>query len=256
MTYIYPSSPIFINFAPISYLLKDLAAVKNITCDYPSVAPYKCDNCDFKGKSRSNLETHREKIHRNNSAILASTTREIVSKPSKFVIHPPLNVLPSTPVTLYCEICKSTFYKEEYLKEHLKSIYEGTDNPTSSFPMCDQSSPDILNTLSHDDPIPLTLPCDLCGTVFPSELKLNEHVKLAHEVLCNSCNTTFYDSFDLAVHQQSEHPKSQPTNIPCFLCGKAFNDPAIATKHIQSNHEIKCNRIGSFMINMISTFTN
>ena len=174
--------------------VKDLAAAKNITYDVPSLSLYKCENCDFKAKSKSVLETHRKKWHKNVPAILASTTAK---RSSKFVIHPPLNVLPSTPVTLKCEVCESIFYKEEYLKEHMISIHKGSN----IIPQHKQCTP------TKD------VPCVLCGKAFSSPSAATNHIQTEHEIICANCGDVFYDKYDLNLHILSNHNRGGSSMI-------------------------------------------
>ena len=127
----------------------------------------------------------------------------------RFDIPAPLNVLPLTPIE---------------------------QSPGEAFPMCDQSSPINLHQA------PPSFSCDLCSRVFQSDDRLKNHIKLVHEVQCLICHTIFYDSYDLSVHKLAAHTNHAPMNVPCFLCGKCFDDPATATKHLQYNHEILCSR--------------
>ena len=159
------------------------------------IANYSCSKCDHKTKTRQLLDNHMKKVHKRNP-ISTPQLNEASNKPAKFVIHPPMNVLPSTPTTLKCHICGSIFYKEEYLNEHLTTVHKGTLYPNPSL----ESTEDQIQ--NHPDK---NIPCVLCGKTFTDPAAATKHIQNQHELQCDNCDHICYDKYDLNTHILSTH---------------------------------------------------
>ena len=179
---------------------------------------FACKTCDYKAKSKSHLNTHVRRSHKFKASPLAvtnSTLREGSNKSHKFVIHPPMNVLPVTPTTLKCPICESTFYKEDYLREHLATVHRNSST--------NQSSTSV------------NFECILCGKSFPSQGAQNGHVRTHHEVKCNICDSIFYDQYDLDLHTLSTHNLVTTSPITVTTTDEKVNLDRLATICILEN---------------------
>ena len=160
-----------------------MATAKSLSLENSS-SHFSCAICDHQAKTQSQLNTHIRRSHKKNQGSLnhPDAPHGNQKKAPKFVIHPPMNVLPSTPVTLKCEVCGNIFYKEEYLKEHMNSIHKNTD------------------TRSDED-----VPCFLCGKAFADPSEATSHIQTHHEIHCKICDRIFYDQYDLNLHDLSVH---------------------------------------------------
>ena len=169
--------------------VKIKAGTKNLPPPNSCQAEFACKNCDHRAKTKSQLNAHVKKSHKVKPSPLAVTNTTLredsKKKPQKFVIHPPLNVLPPTPTSLKCHICECVFYKEDYLREHEATVHRNTSIPHSS--------------------TSVNLECILCGKNLPNQEALNAHVKKHHEVKCSNCDSVFYDQYDLDLHILSTH---------------------------------------------------
>ena len=191
-----PAHFVSFHFPKLLAEVKTRATVKQTPSLTSTASPYTCTKCDHQSKSRAQLDTHIKRVHRRNTSLLTlpSTSSDLSAKPPKFVIHPPMNVLPLTPATLKCTICASIFYKEEFLKEHVATMHKNSFIPQSS------------NPEQH--------PCALCGKTFLDQTALSLHVKTNHEVQCIDCNIIFYDQYDLNLHMFTAHKSETTEDLP------------------------------------------
>ena len=182
-----PAHFVSFHFPKLLAEVKARATVKQPPPLTSTASPYTCNKCGHQSTSRAQFDTHMKRIHRRNSSLLTlpSTTSDSSAKPPKFVIHPPMNVLPLTPATLKCTICSSIFYKEEFLKEHVATMHK------------DSFIPKISTPEQH--------PCILCGKTFLDETAVTLHVKTKHEIQCTNCGIIFYDHYDLNLHMLTSH---------------------------------------------------
>ena len=163
------------------------------------IANYNCIKCGHKTKTKQQLESHMKKSHKRNPGSLSSSNPQppqTFNKPVKFVIHPPMNVLPSTPTTLKCPICASIFYKEDYLNDHMATVHKNTD-----------TQPQKPSLESSDDPTK-SIPCVLCGKAFSDPASATKHIQTQHELHCGQCDHVCYDKYDLNTHILSTHKSS------------------------------------------------
>lgn len=174
-----PAHFVTVHFPRLLEEVKVKAASKNLK-SLTGTNNFNCNKCDHKTQTKQQLENHIKKVHKN---ILSLQSTEVSNKPPKFVIHPPMNVLPSTPTTLKCEICHNIFYKEEYLKEHMTSIHNVESYSSTSE----------------------KIPCFLCGTTFSDPAAATSHIQTHHEFQCSQCDDIFYDKYDLNMHISNKH---------------------------------------------------
>ena len=186
-----------------------MAAAGSLSMDNSS-SKLKCEICDHQAKTQSQLKTHMKRSHRNvpGSQIHTDSLRDPSNRRPKFVIHPPMNVLPSTPITLKCEVCDSIFYKEDYLKEHMNTIHKYTYK---------HNQKQQVSMIQED------VPCFLCGKTFADPSEATSHIQTYHEIQCKNCDLILYDQYDLQLHIHSAH-KALLSATPQQSCNEVVND--------------------------------
>ena len=183
------------HFSKLLEEVNAMASARSLSLEN-STSLFKCEICDHQVKTQSQLNTHIRRSHKRIPGSLNQPDNQRVNsnKQPKFVIHPPMNVLPSTPVTLKCEICGNNFYKEEYLNEHMNTIHKNTENHNQK------------QDITTDEDVP----CFLCGKTFTGPSEATSHIQTCHEIQCKNCDLILYDQYDLDLHILSTHKELPP----------------------------------------------
>ncbi|TRY78529.1 hypothetical protein TCAL_08109 [Tigriopus californicus] len=87
--------------------------------------------------------------------------------------------------------------------------------------------------LEHRD---LTLVCQPCQTVFPSQQKFEKH-KLIHqkELQCRDCGKVFSDIKKYSKHLTNVHPNSMEGEYKCSKCSRSFEYPQNFVNHMKQH---------------------
>ena len=220
--------------------VKELAATKSIDSNSP---PYPCKKCDYKTNTKSQLQSHMKRVHKNPGALT------IVSKTSS-QIPAPFNVLPPTPTVpepFKCYICPNAFYNQGEWDAHAKIAHDFKcdfcNEPflTKSYLEEHLESTHVLSPLkSHP-----TMKCDHCPYSATLNRSLKTHMKKHHFFKCTLCESTFTSKDDLEHHLKSNHANNQAIvnlnllkQLSCNDCiYKTYHKEALDT-HIKEMHAL------------------
>lgn len=81
-------------------------------------------------------------------------------------------------------------------------------------------------------------PCDHCGKLLTSKMKLTAHIEVIHEgrrdYKCKYCDKTFTSKSNLQIHEGSLHTGVLPYR--CEFCAKMFARRSQLSSHKESQH--------------------
>ena len=191
-------------------LKKKNALTKNVQVQSKKI---KCDNCSetFSTKSEINkhiLETHAEKPEKH----------QCNKCPQNFNSKTELNehilqIHDGKPHS--CEFCGKSFAQSETLKWHLKLTHKKDFQASNNeVKIVEEKKAPEKSAESNQNK------CEFCPKSFPTDTKLNRHMKDAHTIICKECNQVFRSYFQLKRHKESE---CQPgINIPGYDSGNSI----------------------------------
>ena len=175
---------------------------------------YPCQYCDKKFVKKVPLEIHISSVHEEKSNM---------TKPHSSVHGN------------QCNICDKIWTKKRDLRKHLSRDH------TFQCDSCDKRFVKKAQLIYHKSAYHdgKKFNCDLCRVNFASELSLNSHISLIHDVnnpnLCKLCNKEFGK---LRGHIISKHEKP----LQCKNCNRKFTKKQIFQFHDVLEHPHKCSR--------------
>lgn len=162
---------------------------------------FHCNTCEFKCKSRTSLDEHKQRLHGNR--------------------------------TFKCPICDKVYGVKRDLKKHIR-------RHTSQFKCekCNKTYKEQRNYRQHlktheDDYIPPQFACEQCDKSFTTKYVLQSHVDQVHngnvpEWLCNVCGKKFKQKHSLQEHHLI-HTGERP--FTCKICNKSFRHKGSLVNH-------------------------
>ena len=237
----------------------------DLTAHNQSEHEHNCDHCAVQAKTQDEMEQH---VLQHHTVLCNICDTKTLRTEAELVIH--MAACHSFP----CNKCDEIFTTTTFLGNHMKSNHSiSCQNCTLVFG--GQSELEDHIAVHHQTP------CDICNETFSDNSKLREHHKSCHEVHCNhcdaihtskaekekhvrenhnyceTCNTSFSTTNELAVHTESHGPnnasdlietnnaiglvdKSSNPQIRLFLCihcEKEFKSKEDIIEHMNKDHE-------------------
>ena len=140
-----------------------------------------------------------------------------------------------------CSQCARLFLGMSQLRAHVKHTHE---NAGQKF-VCHLCSKEVANKLNLKQHIRRQhyearkpeefLPCPECGKTFPSNILLNCHQKVVHEVdqrKCNVCNNNYKNKYSLSKHMRNSHFGT----FECDVCSCAYTSHYRLSTHMMNSH--------------------
>ena len=151
-------------------------------------------------------------------------------------------------VIYQCEICgKEGFINAVTLQNHVRTKHSADRPFTCEY--CPSKYATAMSLSGHrsrkhgvnsrGEVVPKKMfPCDHCGKLLTSKMKLQAHIEVIHEgrrdFKCRFCDKTFTSKSNLQIHEGSLHTGVLPYR--CDFCQKMFARRSQLTAHKESQH--------------------
>ncbi|XP_047104588.1 uncharacterized protein LOC124740672 [Schistocerca piceifrons] len=207
---------------------------------HPERATYKCDICNQMFVTEGRLKNHKELIHddlcdtfRDNDFfkchICFKTLRTHHNLKRHLTNHekPPVSVS-----SVSCNLCQEVFTEKSKLYQHREEKHPKKHNCT----FCNKEFLSLRSCRIHESlhPERVVYKCNICETVFLTELRLNRHKDIYHrEPYCRICRKEITDRSKLIEHER-RHGRFKQVFM-CKECPKVFRT-ASGLKYHMSVH--------------------
>ncbi|XP_049861395.1 uncharacterized protein LOC126355181 [Schistocerca gregaria] len=207
---------------------------------HPERATYKCDICNQMFVTEGRLKNHKELIHddqcdtfRDNDFfkchICFKTLRTHHNLKRHLTNHekPPVSVS-----SVSCNLCQEVFTDKSKLYQHREEKHPKKHNCT----FCNKEFLSLRSCRIHESlhPERVVYKCNICETVFLTELRLNRHKDIYHrEPYCRICRKEITDRSKLIEHER-RHGRFKQVFM-CKECPKVFRT-ASGLKYHMSVH--------------------
>ena len=218
--------------------------------------PCNWEGCDYSAKYKQTLHTHVmerhhgvKRKHRQEDAykkVECPTCNKTLKKWYYHQFHK--KTCSSGNVIYQCEICgKEGFINAVTLQNHVRTKHSA-DRPFSC-EYCTSKYATAMSLSGHrarkhgvnskGEVVPKKMyPCDHCGKLLTSKMKLQAHIEVIHEgrrdYKCRFCDKTFTSKSNLQIHEGSLHTGVLPYR--CDFCQKMFARRNQLSSHKQSQH--------------------
>ena len=147
---------------------------------------YKCQQCNFDASSKRGIKEHAMRSHKE-----------------------PIEPIP----ILQCHQCDKTFLRNQYLRDHIKSVHQGMKSGFQvACPKCGKMMyKRSLQKHIHDIHLEGNYECDKCNKQFTSQNNMKRHIQTEHKGLrffCDQCDYFTTDKRVVLTHMEKRHGKS------------------------------------------------
>lgn len=202
----------------------------------------KCENCDYKATSASDLAQHMkydrcdQKARPNGSEKLKAGTEENYHE--VFVEELGSNTVSRrTPVARQKKSKKNEFAITFRIvdSDSTPLLLEVTDS-TKPKPRKENVSNKRGQGSVKDQMKTLKFECDLCGLKYRSRSGIERHIATHISFECEFCYEKFQRKRILSRHKRLNHPAAFPEPYPCRLCNLSFRRRYLLLAHTASKH--------------------
>ena len=228
---------------------------------------HQCHLCEKILVSRKSVAEHIKSVHdkiKDKQCTLCGKSYFSSSKLNHHITHVHIAIRSHE-----CKTCGKKFVQPSELKRHIRVVHEGIKNHHCTHKGCGKSFTEktYFNQHVKCHAVKETL-CQMCGSAFRNEEKLNKHVRIIHEgkkdykcdecgelfayestmknhknkihyrkFVCHSCDKPFVENSGLQQHLQNVH-EGRRDHI-CEVCGKTFSQKGDRDRHIKKYHSDK-----------------
>ncbi|KAM9326861.1 zinc finger and BTB domain-containing protein 41 [Gastrophryne carolinensis] len=226
--------------------------------------PFKCDICNLRYSTKSNLTVHRKR-HNSGSEIprkeqtcpfcnkLHASRKTLVKHVKRFHAENAQEFLAIKRLksdAWRCDICNKSFTRRPHLEEHM--ILHSQDKPFKCT-YCDEKFKSRFKRLKHQEKYHLgPFPCDICGRQFNDSGNLKRHIEYTHggkrKWSCFICGKSVRERTTLKEHLRI-HSGEKPHL--CSICGQNFRHGSSYRLHLRVHHDDKryeCDECGKTFI--------
>ena len=199
----------------------------------------KCEFCEDKILSHSDLENHMLSIHdgKKPECTICNIT---FLKQISLVGH--MKSVHNTKLTYSCHICNAKISDKDYVKKHIETVHEGKKPFKCDVCVCTFRYPSALKVHmknSHGSTLEerKLWPCEMCKKTF-TRGALKTHIAGLHEerkYRCDICNVSFAYKHNLKSHNEAIHEGIK--NYACNMCNHEFYQKGDLVKHFEKYHE-------------------
>ncbi|XP_061188818.1 zinc finger protein 423-like [Saccostrea echinata] len=225
--------------------------------------PFKCSVCNRRFRHKRSRDRH-VKLHTGEKKYKCTQCQAAFVRSDHLKSH--MKTHESTKVSFQCEICQLTFPSLDLMMSHMATHEQsperkGMDLKCMYCPLVFTTLSDFRHHLIDHEKVPSqNCLCSLCGSVFPSQEDLDNHVEKVHldesRNKCPLCSEVFLNLFDLYAHMSSHgseiksqgagQVKSLPGSslqgevlvCPYCFCSD-FDTLEVLEIHMQSVHSVK-----------------
>lgn len=194
-----------------------------------------CNVCGEKFRFLGELHKHRKKVHQLVDNYVCDVCGATFARQTQYKEHENLHTREKT---YLCDLCGKAFLHNSTLRDHMRQHRD----------------------VANRDKVP----CTLCPKRFPSQKRLNHHVRNIHlqekNHKCSYCDKAFFASFKLKIHEQMHTgdmdykcpycPKQFPTKrqfvnhknshlgvkpFQCTICLKFFSRENVLRRHVKAH---------------------
>ncbi|XP_049794633.1 uncharacterized protein LOC126204249 [Schistocerca nitens] len=204
---------------------------------HPERATYKCDICNQMFVTEGRLKNHKELIHddlcdtfRDNDFFKCHICFKTLRTHHNLKRH--LTNHEKPPVSVSCNFCQEVFTEKSKLYQHREEKHPKKHNCT----FCNKEFLSLRSCRIHESlhPERVVYKCNICETVFLTELRLNRHKDIYHrEPYCRICRKEITDRSKLIEHER-RHGRFKQVFM-CKECPKVFRT-ASGLKYHMSVH--------------------
>jgi len=218
--------------------------------------PCNWDGCDYSAKYKQTLHTHVmerhhgvKRKHRQEDAYKKINCPTCNKSLKKWYYHQFHKKTCSSGNVIYqCEICgKEGFINAVTLQNHVRTKHS-VDRPFNC-EYCPAKYATAMSLSGHrsrkhgvnskGEVVPKKMfPCDHCGKLLTSKMKLQAHIEVIHEgrrdFKCRYCDKTFTSKSNLQIHEGSLHTGVLPYR--CEFCQKMFARRSQLATHKEAQH--------------------
>lgn len=218
--------------------------------------PCNWEGCDYSAKYKQTLHTHVmerhhgvKRKHRQEDAYKKINCPTCNKSLKKWYYHQFHKKTCSSGNVIYqCEICgKEGFINAVTLQNHVRTKHS-VDRPFNC-EYCPAKYATAMSLSGHrsrkhgvnsrGEVVPKKMfPCDHCGKLLTSKMKLQAHIEVIHEgrrdYKCRFCDKTFTSKSNLQIHEGSLHTGVLPYR--CEFCQKMFARRSQLATHKEAQH--------------------
>jgi len=218
--------------------------------------PCNWEGCDYSAKYKQTLHTHVmerhhgvKRKHRQEDAYKKINCPTCNKSLKKWYYHQFHKKTCSSGNVIYqCEICgKEGFINAVTLQNHVRTKHS-VDRPFNC-EYCPAKYATAMSLSGHrsrkhgvnsrGEVVPKKMfPCDHCGKLLTSKMKLQAHIEVIHEgrrdYKCRFCDKTFTSKSNLQIHEGSLHTGVLPYR--CEFCQKMFARRSQLAAHREAQH--------------------
>ncbi|EFA02991.2 hypothetical protein TcasGA2_TC010410 [Tribolium castaneum] len=202
---------------------------------------HRCDLCDRTFTQRKYLSRHLEAVH-NKKYSCVSCGKNYHS--NKELLEHNCSKIPNADKERFmCPICDKLFFREIYLKRHLKTHDQKGRTSKPNYVTCDVCGLHLISTSyfshkkKHQEP---SYACEICSKKFHRTDSLKQHVLIhqANEFECDICHKK-YKTEKVFKYHLKRHNSVQA--YKCSLCDASFKIRNSLNRHIKNFHREKSN---------------
>lgn len=196
-------------------------------------------SCDFCGVTTEDLRNMRLHMKLHSEKYLAKPAQRMNRSYTRSDLGEALTVLHEDTVDIK-EVSNRYNIPVLVLRRHMRRLKKQAMEVPAIFKCsyCDKIYNRDATRRQHEIYVHLTpageFPCDECGKVFPSKVRLRSHYKGTHFVgifKCFDCGEEFKQNKDLERHKKVHRP-----SIACDICGKLFQVGSHYYHHLRSHN--------------------
>ena len=211
-----------------------------------NIKRYKCEICDYAGKTQTDIKIHKKHNHNDNVPFKKCTECEYTSVwQSNIKRH--FKQVHQNAREFQCEICGKNFSAKRNYQSHQLTVHNiGHRFEAQKCTYCEYETINKhllkrhIRSKHEDKPTK----CELCDSVLKNSETLKNHVRLMHKAdrkiyQCHACSKEFIRLQTMKDHFKMVHEKAPKDMFKCFKCpGLTYQSRTGLTMHVKKHWKI------------------